>query len=111
MLGNGLGTVFCVLLYFYQFFLGFQRNLRKQKQFNRCRREDFLFIPVSQQKSQLGTGYLLFLKGAGIDRLFEMRVEGRLIRSVIINWSVGHFLNSVLKGHFHEKSIEPFHAV
>ncbi len=96
------------LLFFYQFFPGFQWNLHKRKQFKRCRRIVFIF--EFRYLSKEASRYLLFLEGAGIDRLFELRVESRLIRSVIINWSVGHFLDSILKGHFYEKSMKTVYA-
>ena len=44
----------------------------------------------------------------GIDRPFELRGESRLIRSVMINWSLGYFFYLILKGHHHKISKKQF---
>jgi hypothetical protein len=49
-----------------------------------------------------------FLKG--IDRPFRGRVESILIRSLLVNWRLGYFLNLILKGLLHKISKKPLDA-
>jgi hypothetical protein len=46
----------------------------------------------------------------GIDRPFRGRVESILIRSLLVNWRLGYFLNLILKGLLHKISKKPLDA-
>jgi hypothetical protein len=46
----------------------------------------------------------------GIDRPFRGGVESILIRSLLVNWRLGYFLNLILKGLLHKISKKPLDA-
>ncbi len=46
----------------------------------------------------------------GIDRPFQGGVESILIRSLLVNWRLGYFLNLILKGLPHKISKKPLDA-
>jgi hypothetical protein len=79
-------------------------NLDFEDFFSNC----FYFLPLPTQL----LGCLLFpcpvLKG--IDRPFPGRVESILIRSLLVNWRLGYFLNLILKGLLHKISKKPLDA-
>ncbi len=51
---------------------------------------------------------IFFIKG--IDRPFRGGVESILIRSLLVNWRLGHFLNLILKGLLHKICEKPLDA-
>jgi hypothetical protein len=46
----------------------------------------------------------------GIDQPFELRVESKLIRSVMTNWRLGYFFYHIINGLHHKISKKPLDA-
>jgi hypothetical protein len=76
---------------------------------NQGRTKNFLYRQ-NEPNEPTKKASLSFVLLKGIDRPFGRGVESILIRSLLVNWRLGYFLNLILKALLHKTSKKPLDA-